>query len=192
MKRDNIFTVPFRRKREGRTYYKQRLKMVVSERPRFIVRRSLNNFQAAIASYDQKGDKILLTVNTKALSKLGWKGSTSNLSSAYLVGLLAGKKAIEKGVKEAILDIGLIKNTKKGSIYAVLAGAVDAGLSIPFDPEVLPAKDRIEGAHIAKYALELKKDKDKYHRQFSNYVKKGLNPEDIVKHFNEIKGKING
>ena len=192
MKRDNIFTVPFRRKREGRTYYKQRLKMVVSERPRFIVRRSLNNFQAAIASYDQKGDKILLTVNTKALSKLGWKGSTSNLSSAYLVGLLAGKKAIEKGVKEAILDIGLIKNKKKGSIYAVLAGAVDAGLSIPFDPEVLPAKDRIEGAHIAKYALELKKDKDKYHRQFSNYVKKGLNPEDIVKHFNEIKGKING
>ena len=192
MKRDNIFTVPFRRKREGKPYYKQRLKMVVSERPRFIVRRSLNNFQAAIASYDQKGDKILLTVNTKALSKLGWKGSTSNLSSAYLVGLLAGKKAIEKGVKEAILDIGLIKNTKKGSIYAVLAGAVDAGLSIPFDPEVLPAKDRIEGAHIAKYALELKKDKDKYHRQFSNYVKKGLNPEDIVKHFNEIKGKING
>ena len=192
MKRDNIFTVPFRRKREGRTYYKQRLKMVISSKPRLIVRRSLNNFQAAIASYNQKGDKILLTVNTKALSKFGWKGSTSNISSAYLVGLLAGKKAVEKGVKEAILDIGLIKNTKKGSIYAVLAGALDAGLEIPCDPEVLPTKERIEGAHVAKYAEMLKKDKDRYNKQFSNYVKKGLHPEDIVKHFNEIKGKING
>src|SRR3989344_4325017 len=96
MKRDNIFTVPFRRKREGRTYYKQRLKMVVSERPRFIVRRSLNNFQAAIASYDQKGDKILLTVTQKHFQSLDGKEALQTFQALILLDCLQEKKQLKK------------------------------------------------------------------------------------------------
>ncbi|MBS3114613.1 50S ribosomal protein L18 [Candidatus Woesearchaeota archaeon] len=192
MKHGNIFTVPFRRKRQGRTYYRKRLKILMSNKFRFVVRMALKNFQASIIEYSAKGDKVLFTIDSKALIKLGWKGDNGNIPSAYLIGALAGKKALERGVKDAVLDLGFNNSTKGSRLYAALAGAVDAGLNIPFNPEVLPSKDRISGEHIAKYAQQLESNESMYKRQFSNYIKKGLNPVDIVKHFNEIKVKIHG
>ncbi len=192
MKRGNIFTVPFRRKRQGRTYYKKRMRILMSSRPRFVVRKSLRDVQASIIEYSVKGDKIIFTVSSKALKNLGWKGDNGNLSSAYLVGFLAGKKSIEKGINEAIFDLGFNNSVKGSRLYAALAGAIDSGLKIPFDQEILPSKERISGEHIAKYAHSLKSNKEKYEKQFSNYLKRGLATEDAVEHFNEIKGKIHG
>ena len=83
-----MINVPFRRKRQGRTNYKKRLKMLVSNKLRFVVRKSSRNLQASIVAYDAKGDKVLFTVNSKVLSKLGWKGGNGNLPSAYLIGML--------------------------------------------------------------------------------------------------------
>ncbi|HLC61999.1 MAG TPA: 50S ribosomal protein L18 [Candidatus Nanoarchaeia archaeon] len=192
MKRGNIFTVPFRRKRQGRTYYKKRMRILLSSRPRFVVRKSLRDIKASIVEYGVKGDKVMLTVSSKALKNFGWKGDNGNLSSAYLVGFLAGKKSVEKGIKEAIFDLGFSNSIRGSRLYAALAGAIDSGLKIPFDQEILPSKERISGDHIAKYAHLLKSNKEKYEKQFSNYLKRGLAPEDAVKHFNEIKGKIHG
>lgn len=192
MKKGKVFTVPFRRKRLGRTYYKRRLKILLANRYRIVVRKSLKNSQASIIKYDAKGDNVIFTISSKTLSKYGWKGGNGNLPSAYLVGLIAGKKAIEKGIKDAVLDLGFNNSVKGSRLYATLAGAIDAGLKIPFNPEILPAKERVSGDHIAKYARILKNNKSSYEKQFSDYIKRGLDPEDIVKHFNEIKGKING
>ena len=192
MIKGKIFTVPFRRKREGRTYYKKRLKILLSNKPRFVVRKSLKNFYASLVQYIPKGDKVILTVSSKSLMKIGWKGDTANISSAYLVGFIAGRKAVEKGIQEAVFDIGLSNSVKGSRLYAALAGALDAGLKVPCSPEALPPKDRISGEHIVRYANLLKSDKQKYDRHFSNYIRRGLAPEDIVKHFNEIKGKIHG
>ena len=190
--RGKIFTVPFRRKREGKTHYKKRLKVLLSNKYRLVVRKSLRNLQASIIKYNAKGDKVLFTVSTMSLSKFGWKGNTGNLPSAYLVGLIAGRKAIANGIKDVILDVGLNKTVKGSRLYAALTGAIDSGLNIPFDAGILPTKDRFSGEHIVKYANMLKGDILKYNSQFSNYIKRGLNPEDIAKHFIEIKGKING
>ena len=192
MKKGGIFNVPFRRKMEGRTHYKKRLKLLLSDKHRFVVRKSLNNVQVSVIEYGAQGDKILFTVDSKALLKLGWKGSSGNLPSAYLIGMIAGKKAVGKGIKEAILDIGFNDSVNGSRLYAALVGAVDAGLAIPHDPKALPPKERICGEHIAKYAQSLKGGGQKNDFQFSNYAKKGLNPESIQNHFNEIKGKING
>ena len=192
MIKSQVFTLPFRRKREGRTNYKKRLKILLSNKHRFVVRKSLKNLQASIVEYNQKGDRVLFTINSNALNKLGWKGDNGNIPSAYLIGMLAGKKAIEKGVKEAILDIGSNKSTKGSRLYAAVAGALEAGLKVPSDSNMLPTKDRILGEHITKYANSLKNEKTSYEKQFSNYIKKSLSPEEIVKHFNNIKGKING
>ncbi|MBI2654664.1 50S ribosomal protein L18 [Candidatus Woesearchaeota archaeon] len=192
MKKGKIYTVPFRRKREGKTYYKKRLKMLLSNKFRFVVRKSLSNLRISVVEYDEKGDKVLFTLDSKALSKLGWKAGNGNLPSAYLTGLLAGKKAMEKGITEAILDLGFNESVKGSRLYAALAGAIDAGLKIPFNQEILPSKERISGEHIAKYALILKTDKAGYEARFSSYIKKGLNPENIIEHFNEIKGRIYG
>ncbi len=192
MIKGKIFTVPFRRKREGRTYYKKRLKIILSSRYRLVVRKSLNNIYVSVVRYDPKGDKVLIMVSSDSLSKLGWKGGTGNLPSAYLTGLLAGKKSIEKGIKDAVLDIGFSNSVKGSRLYAALAGALDSGLKIPVNAEILPSKERISGTHIAKYALSLKSNRPKYETQFSDYLKKEFVPEDFVKHFNETKGKIHG
>ncbi|MBI1935141.1 50S ribosomal protein L18 [Candidatus Woesearchaeota archaeon] len=192
MLRNNIFTVPFRRKREGRTYYKRRIRLLQTSRHRFVVRKSLRNLRASIVEYFPTGDKVIITANSQMLGKFGWKGGSGNMASAYLAGFAAGKKALEKGIKSAILDIGFNKSTKGSRIYAAIAGAIDAGLKIPVNAEILPPKERIEGAHIAKYASMLKEDRQKYERQFSAYLKNGFNPEDIIKHFNEVKVRING
>ncbi len=192
MKKGNIFTAPFRRKRQGRTYYRNRLKILMSNMCRFVVRRSLKNLQASIVEYDSKGDKVLITVNSKTLNKFDWKGDTGNLPSAYLVGYIAGKMALGKGIKEAVLDIGFNNSVKGSKLYAALAGAIDSGLKIPYAPEVLPPKERISGQHISKYAQLLKNDRQKYEKQFSKYIKRGLAPENLPKHFDEVKGRING
>ena len=165
MRKGSIFTVPFRRKRQGRTYYKKRLKILLSNKPRLVVRKSLKNLHASIVQYSAKGDKIILTVGSNALNNLGWKGGNGNLPSAYLIGFIAGKRAIEKGIKEAILDLGLNDSVKGSRLYAALAGAIDSGLKIPFDPGVLPSKDRISGDHIAKHATILKNNKTIYEKQ---------------------------
>ncbi len=192
MKKSKVFAIPFKRKREGRTYYKKRFKLLLSNKHRLVVRKSLNNFQVSLIEFNAKGDRVLFTVNSSALSKLGWKGSTGNLPSAYLIGVMAGKKAIEKGVKEATLDLGFNNSIKGSRLYAALSGAIDAGLKVPANPEILPDKARLSGEHIAKYAQTLKNDSQKYSKQFSTYIKRGLNPEDIVKNFNEVRDKING
>ncbi len=192
MIKGKIFTVPFRRKREGRTYYKKRLKIIISNKCRLVVRKSLKNICASIVKYSPEGDKVLIAVSSSSLGKLGWKGGTGNLPSAYLTGLLAGKKSIENGIKEAVLDIGFSNSVKGSRLYAALAGALDSGLRIPFNAEVLPPTERISGEHIAKYALSIKSDRQKYETQFSAYLKRGIAPEDFVRHFNETKGKMNG
>lgn len=190
MKKGNI-SLPFRRKREGKTHYKKRLKILLSNKFRLVVRKSLNSTKASIVQYNASGDKVMYTVDSRVLGKLGWKGNTGNLPSAYLTGMIIGKKSIKEGVKEAILDTGLNNSTKGSRIYAVLAGAIDAGMKIPLSEEVLPSRERISGEHISKYAKSISGDKQLYEARFHDYIKKGLNPEDIVKHFNEIKGKIN-
>jgi len=79
-----------------------------------------------------------------------------------LTGVLIGKRALEKGVKEAILDSGLYPSTKGSRIYAVVKGALDAGLKVPVGEEVLPSEDRIKGLHIANYLQKFKDLPEKF------------------------------
>ncbi|EHP87745.1 50S ribosomal protein L18 [Methanotorris formicicus] len=191
MARDAKYRVPFRRRREGKTDFRQRLKLLLSEKPRLVARKTLNHIIAQIVLYDEKGDKTVVSAHSRELIKLGYKGHCGNLPSAYLTGLLLGRKAISKGYKEAVLDIGLHRATKGAAIFAVLKGALDAGMEIPYGEEVIPDEDRIRGAHIKAYAELLKnEDEEKYKRQFSKYLEKGLKPEELPEHFDEIKEKI--
>jgi large subunit ribosomal protein L18 len=73
-----------------------------------------------------------------------------------LTGLLVGKRALEKGVKEAVLDLGLNPSTKGSRIYACVKGALDAGLKVNVSEEVLPSEERIKGMHISTYIQKFK------------------------------------
>jgi len=191
MRRMKIRIVPHRRRREQRTDYRQRLRLLKSRKPRFVVRASVNSITCQIVSHDPKGDRTLVSATSLELKKHGWKGHSGNLPSAYLTGFLACQKAKKHKVKEAILDMGLHISVKGSRIYASLKGAIDSGLEIPHSADILPSEERIKGGHISKYAELLKKEKpQEYEKRFSQYIKGSLPPEDLPRHFEEVKAKL--
>jgi large subunit ribosomal protein L18 len=190
MKQNKNYTLEFRRKRQDLTDYRKRLRILTSNKPRLVVRKSLNNIQANIVIYGEKGDVVKASSCSSNLKKFGWAYNTGNLPSAYLVGIMIGKKAKSRKINEAILDIGLNKSIKGSRIYAVLAGALDAGLKIPHSDEILPAKDRITGKHIVDYAKMLKSDDDSFKKQFASSIKNKVDILDMAKKFEEAKSKI--
>ncbi|MBI4153968.1 50S ribosomal protein L18 [Candidatus Woesearchaeota archaeon] len=141
-----IIKMQFRRKREGKTDYKKRLRLVSSRMPRLVVRTSLKNVSVQVIEYDPDGDKVITSAHSRELAKLGWKGYSRNLPACYLVGLLCGIRANKK-VKKAILDTGLKRVAHGNAIYSAMKGFIDAGVAVPHDNAVLPPPDRIEGKH---------------------------------------------
>ena len=142
------YRVPFRRRREGRTDYRVRSKLLRSAKPRAVVRKTLNQTIVQLVVADPAGDRVLATAQSLELKDHGWAAGTGNLPAAYLTGFLAGKKAAAKGITEAILDIGVQRPSKGGRLFAALQGLVDSGVAVPHSKDVLPAKDRLRGAHI--------------------------------------------
>lgn len=166
------YKMPFRRRRERKTDYRKRLKLLLSKKPRLVVRRSLKHIIAQLVKFEPgKSDITVTTVTSRELRKLGWKYACDNLPAAYLTGLLIGVKALEKGIKEAVLDIGLFRSVKGSRIYAVAKGAVDVGLKVNVSEKMFPSKERIMGKHIASYLPKFK---------------------EITKDFDAIKQKILG
>jgi large subunit ribosomal protein L18 len=143
--------VPFRRRREGRTNYHVRYKLILSKKPRVVVRKSNANTMLQLVAAEQKGDKTLLTVNSRELKNFGYTLSTSNLPAAYLTGLLFGKKMLALGMSEGIADIGLHASTRGNRVYAAIKGVVDAGVDVPHSDEIFPDEERIRGEHIKEH-----------------------------------------
>jgi large subunit ribosomal protein L18 len=189
MKRTNTYTIQFRRKREGATNYRKRMKMLSSNCPRLVVRRSLKNIQASITEYNEKGDIMMAYSHSEDLKRFGWVYGTGNLPASYLVGFLLGKRARVVKLDKVALDIGQNKSISGSRIYAVLAGALDAGMKIPHGEGILPSKDRINGSHIEKYG-ELLKGQSLPGPQFSTFIKKNLHLKGIVKNFEDTKKNI--
>jgi large subunit ribosomal protein L18 len=175
------YRVAFRRRREGKTDYHQRLKLIVSRKPRLVVRGTLGDYTAQILITKPEGDVVLASASARELVKaFGYHGSLKNTSAAYLTGLLVGYKAKKAGVEEAILDIGLATNRKGSKVYAALKGAIDSGLEVPCSEDVFPSEDRIKGAHVAGNT----------NSSFSQYEKRGLKAAELPAHFDEVKSKI--
>ena len=133
-----------RRRQEAKTDYKARLALLASGKPRLVVRKTNRYIIAQIVTSDIAQDKVLAGVTSKVLLSKGWpkenSGSLKSLPAAYLTGMVLAKTAKGK-VKEAILDMGMNRNIKGSRIYALVSGAVDAGLSIPHSKEVLPSQE---------------------------------------------------
>ena len=142
--------IAFRRRREGRTDYRRRLRLLRSSLPRAVVRKSLNHMQIQIVAYDEKGDRIVVSAVSQELKAFGWTAGTGTVPAAYLTGLLAGRRAAQKGVTRAVLDVGVQKPAGGGRLFAAANGLCDAGLDVPHGEGVLPQRDRIEGKHLGE------------------------------------------
>jgi len=145
------YKVPFRRRREGRTDYHFRYKLILSKKPRLVIRRGNKNIMLQLVFAEPVGDRTLLTVSSQELKKFGYDQNTGNVPASYLTGLLFGKRMKAMGETEAILDMGIHANTKGSRIYSALKGVVDAGIEVPHSPEIFPDDERIRGENIEAY-----------------------------------------
>ncbi|WP_292466222.1 50S ribosomal protein L18 [Methanolobus sp.] len=145
------YKVAFRRRREGRTDYHQRLRLLLSKEDRVVVRKSSRHMQVQLVAPKHEGDVTLSAAVSKELAKYGYDASTGNTTAAYLTGLLFGYRALSKGYDYGVLDIGLQASSSGSRVYATLKGIVDAGFEIPHDSSVLPSDERVRGEHVAGY-----------------------------------------
>ncbi|ELZ33499.1 50S ribosomal protein L18P [Halogeometricum pallidum JCM 14848] len=116
---------------------------------------SNKHIRAQLVTPGPSGDETHAAASSEELAEYGWEAPTGNLPSAYLTGFLAGTRALEAGLEEAVLDIGLNTATPGNKVFAVQEGAIDAGLEIPHNESVLADWSRNRGEHIAEYAEQL-------------------------------------
>ena len=146
------YRLPMRRRREVRTDYHQRLRLLKSGKPRLVARQSNKHIRAQLATPGPEGDEMHASAHSGDLAEYGWEAPTGNLPAAYLTGFLAGSRAIEAGLTEAVLDLGLNRPTPGAKVFAVQEGAIDAGLDVPHNEDVFAAWERTRGEHVAEYA----------------------------------------
>ncbi len=188
MAKNSRYCVPYRRRKEGKTNYRKRKALVISGKPRLVVRGTLKNLTTQIVVAKPHGDEVLVSAHSRELLKnYGWKVPRGNLPAAYLTGLLCGLKAKVKDIKEVILDMGLHSPSKGARVFAALKGVLDAGLNVSYNEEKLPEEKRIRGEHIAQYAKTLSTNTEKYMSTFSKYLESKIPPESLPEHFTEVK-----
>jgi len=145
------YRVPFRRRREGRTDYRVRLRLLASGRSRAVVRLSGRRFRVAVVDFEPAGDKVVASADSTELSGIAFPASSlASTPAAYLTGYLAGLRAKAKGTVEAVLDAGLRHPTPGGRLSAALKGLLDAGVEIPHGEDRFPSAERLGGAHLPK------------------------------------------
>ena len=156
------FRMYFRRRREGKTNFAKRLAMIKSGKTRMVVRRTNKDIIVQFVDFSPKGDRTLLTVKGSHLAKAHKWPSKRNVWSAYLLGLMAGRMAQGKGLKEFVFDMGMYVPSKGSVVFAALKGAADSGLSTRFEEDKVP-NDKLSNP-----------------------------PEAYKKMFEEVKGRIQG
>lgn len=145
-----------RRRKENKTDYGKRIKLLKSGMPRLIFRRTNKHIIAQYITSKEAEDKVEIGLTSKELLNKGWpeefKNSLKSIPAAYLTGYLIGKEIQNKKMKTPILDVGMMRNVHKNRFYGFLKGVVDSGLEIKFgeDKGIFPEEDRIKGKNMKK------------------------------------------
>jgi large subunit ribosomal protein L18 len=138
-----------RRRRQGITDYRKRLALIKSGKPRIIVRKSLKHMRVQFIEYNEQGDRVLVSaLGSDLINEYKWNHATSTTPAAYLIGLLAGKRAKDAGINEGVFDIGRQVPVKGSKVFAAIKGVHDAGIECYAAEEKLPSEERILGKHL--------------------------------------------
>jgi large subunit ribosomal protein L18 len=156
-----------KRRNERKTDYLKRIKLLKSEKPRVVFRKTNKYFLVQYVISDEAKDKIIFGITSKELLRQGWpqdfKGSLKSISAAYLTGYLFGKQIQKKKLEQPIMDFGMIRVLHKTKIFGFLKGMIDSGIKIDCKKEAFPEKERIEGKNM----------KQDFSQQF-NKIKTGI------------------
>lgn len=185
----NIRMIPFRRKREGKTNYDKRIKLLKSNQIRLLVSYGSKNIRAQAIKFNLKGDEILADANAKSLKGFGWDFSCSNLPASYLFGYYFGRLLVEKGISNVIFDTGIVTPKRGGRYYSFAKGIIDSKVSVNVNPDVFPPEERIKGAHIEGYS-KLLKENGLYEKRYSAHVNAKVDAQKIKEAFDDVLAKI--
>lgn len=166
------YQVPFRRRRECKTDYQQRTKLIAQDKNkyntpkyRFVVRFTNRDVVCQIFSSDLTHDECIASAYSHELKRFGLNVGLKNYAAAYCTGLLLARRVLKKfemedsaqcedvngefflteadsGAFKAYLDLGLARATTGANIFGALKGAVDGGLHIPHNTRRFP------GSHV--------------------------------------------
>lgn len=108
------FQVKYRRRRQGKTDYYQRKKLVIqaknkyaSPKYRLVVRFTLTKVICQVVYATLAGDKVLASAESTELKDFGLKAGYKNYGAAYCTGLLAGRRALKQvGLFEQYTGVG--------------------------------------------------------------------------------------
>jgi len=143
-----------RRRRESKTDYNIRIKMLKAEVPRVVFRKSNRYIIAQYVMSNEARDSIVTGITSKILLKYRWpedmKGSLKSIPASYLTGFLLGKRITEKKLKTPVVDMGMIRNVNKNRAFSFIKGLVDAGVKIKCSEEAFPKEERIKGKNLKR------------------------------------------
>ncbi len=141
-----------RRRKENKTDYLKRLKLLKSGKPRIVFRKTNRGIISEYVVSNEAQDKVVFGFDSKILKEYGWPkeayGSLKSISASYLTGYLTGKKILKEKMEMPILDSGMNRSIHKNKIYAFLKGLIDAGIKIECKKEFFPEEKRIKGEHL--------------------------------------------
>jgi len=139
-----------RRRKEHRTDYGKRIKLLKSGVPRIVFRKTNRYLIAQYVTSKEAQDKVEAGITSKDLMKHGWpekfKHSLKSIPAAYLTGFLFGKKIEEKD--KPVVDFGMIRTIQKNKLFAFLKGLKDAGIDVKCEEKNFPEEDRIKGKNL--------------------------------------------
>jgi len=160
-----------RRRKERKTNYLKRIKLLKSGVPRLVFRKTNRYLIAQYTISKEAKDKVDMGVNSKILLQYGWpieaKGSLKSLPAAYLLGVLMGNKITKKNLKAPIIDFGLYRALHKSKLYAFIKGLVDSGVEIKSDKKTFPEEARLKTTQkkIPLQEIKSKIEKEPFHKK---------------------------
>lgn len=97
------FQVKFRRRREGKTDYRQRHKLITQDKNKYqspkyrlVVRFSNRSVLVQVIYAEINGDKVLCSASSKELPRYGLNQGLKNYAAAYCTGLLCARRLLKK------------------------------------------------------------------------------------------------
>ncbi|CAI9770928.1 unnamed protein product [Fraxinus pennsylvanica] len=161
------------------------------ELPRYGLEVGLTNYAAAYCTGLLLARRVLKTLEMDN----EYEGNVEATGEDYSV-----EPAESRRPFRALLDVGLIRTTTGNRVFGALKGALDGGLDVPHsdkrfagfskDSKQLDAevhRKYIYGGHIAAYMTTLIEDEpEKYQSHFSEYIKKGLEPDGLEELYKKV------
>ncbi|CAB4481234.1 unnamed protein product [Rhizophagus irregularis] len=210
------YQVKYRRRREGKTDYYARKRLVVqaknkynSPKYRLVVRFTNTDVIVQIIYAKLDGDFVLTAAYSHELKKYGIKIGLTNWAATYATGLLAARRVLTKlGLADKYLGItepdGLKRTSTGSKVFAALKGASDGGIFIPHGENRFPGYDAesktldtevlrkyIYGGHVADFMRILQEeDDDKFKKQFSKFIEAGVGADDLEKVYKDAHANI--